>query len=133
MDTRHIKAAKIMSAENILEAEAFEFPNDDQWGIQIEVSEAFKIAFVAYMESRLHQMHIYRGVEVAYAAECGMTEHEALMTTLYIDGDKCWSFTNQGNLMMQVTYETEDKEIPEQAWVYPVSTLKAVLEAMKQP
>lgn len=130
MDTRHIKAAKIMSVEEIIEASIFECANDDQWGIEVIVSEEFKVAFIAFMEERLHQMHIYRGISVESAEELGISKHEALMTSLYIDSGRCWSFTDQGNLMMQVTYETEDREIPEQAWVYPVATLKAVLQAM---
>ena len=131
MDTRHIKSAKIMSADGTLKAKVFEFPNDDQWYILFEVTDAFKIAFIAYMESRLHQMHIYRGVDAADAEEFGMTAHEVLMTTLYIDEGISWSFTDQGDLIMQeVNYETTDKEIPEQAWTYPVATLKRVLESM---
>lgn len=132
MDTRHIKAAKLMSVKEIFEADAFEFPDDDKWGIQFEVSEEFKKALFAHFEQTLHGMHIYRMMSLAEGAECGLSEDETRATWLYIYGDQSWSITDQGNLMMQVTYEDFfDKEIPDTAWCMPVALLKAVLRSMK--
>jgi hypothetical protein len=130
MDTRHIKAAKLMSVDDIFEAHAFEFPHDDQWGIQFEVSEAFKKAFFAHLDAA-QGVHIYEGMSFADGAECGLSEDETRVYWLYHYEGQNWSLTNHGDLMMQVTYDDLfEKEIPETAWTLPVALIKTVLRSI---
>jgi hypothetical protein len=125
MDTRHIKSVRIMTSDEFMDSELFEFP-DEGWAISFEVSDEFKIAFCEYMWD---DENTFVTVKLADAPVLRLTEIEVKQLWTYQEKNiGSWVFSDQGHLVLRGPGWVS--EIPDDVWYFPIKTIKSVLLSM---